>query len=167
MEIITYPNKVLRQRAEKITEFDAALRKLTQGMLKAMHEADGIGLAANQVGVAKRVIIVEIKPKTIANRAKKTGTNYASEFDKIVPTQILVNPVITFASKTKTAAKEGCLSIPSIEVPVARSVAVRVAAQNVSGKPISIKAKGLFARALQHEIDHINGVLIIDYLSKN
>lgn len=167
MKIITYPHKVLRQRAQEVTEFGAPLRKLAQGMVKAMHQADGIGLAANQVGVPQRVIIVEIKPETIAKRAKKTGTNYAGEFDATVPTQILINPVITFTSKTKATAKEGCLSLPKIEVPVTRPVAVRVAAQNLAGKPVKIKAKGLYARALQHEIDHINGVLIIDYLKKS
>ena len=153
-----YPNPSLRTKSDPITEFDNSLRKLADGMLVAMRKAHGIGLAANQVGVGKRVILVEINPGVIKERAKSSG---------IVPLQALVNPQIFRASSDTAVSTEACLSLPKVEVEVERPHAVKVKAQNLSGKPITISAKGLYARVLQHEIDHINGVLIIDYARKS
>ncbi|MFY9484607.1 MAG: peptide deformylase [Patescibacteria group bacterium] len=162
MKIVTYPNPVLRAKSEPIVVFDESLLKLVHGMVAAMQKANGIGLAANQVGVAVRVILVEINREVVAARAKRSGTDYRKLLDRSVPLVALVNPELLRSSKELDTATEGCLSLPEIEVEVARPVACKVRAQTLAGKSITIAAKGLYARVLQHEIDHINGVLIID-----
>lgn len=162
MKIVTYPNPVLRAKSEPIVAFNESLRKLVAGMVVAMRKASGIGLAANQVGVAKRVILVEINRDVVAERAKRSGTDYGKLVDRTVPLVALVNPELVRSSKEVDTATEGCLSLPGIEVEVERPVACKVRAQTLIGKPVTIAAKGLYARVLQHEIDHIKGVLIID-----
>lgn len=153
MKIVTYPNPVLRAKSEPIAAFDEILRKLVVDMVAAMRKGSGIGLAANQVGVAKRMIVVEINHDVVAARAKR---------DQTVPLVALVNPELIRSSKEVDTATEGCLSLPGVEVEVERPVACKVRAQTLAGKSVTIAAKGLYARVLQHEIDHINGVLIID-----
>lgn len=162
MKIVTYPNPVLRAKSEPVVAFDDNLRKLVAGMVAAMRKANGIGLAANQVGAGKRVILVEINRDVVAARAKRSGTDYGKLIDRAVPLVALVNPELVRSSKEVDTATEGCLSLPGIEVEVERPVACKVRARTLAGKSVTIAAKGLYARVLQHEIDHINGVLIID-----
>lgn len=162
MKIVTYPNPVLRAKSEPIVAFDKSLPKLVAGMVAAMRKANGIGLAASQVGVAKQVILVEINRDVVSARAKRSGTDYGKLVDRTVPLVALVNPELVRSSKEVDTTTEGCLSLTDIEVEVERPVACKVRAQTLAGKSVTIAAKGLYARVLQHEIDHINGVLIID-----
>lgn len=152
-DIVTVPNPILRKKAEKVTSFDIELQNLTQKMVNMMRQYDGVGLAAPQMGVSKRIIVVEYDPK---------GDD-KDRADKPFPLTILANPVITKFSKEQVIMPEGCLSLPGIEIDVKRPKEVNVTAQNLEGQSFKIRAKGLLARVLQHEIDHLNGILFTDH----
>ncbi len=148
-EIIKLPDKRLRLVSEPVKRIDAGIRKLVEDMFQTQYDAPGIGLAAIQVGVAKRVVTVDV--------AKK---------DEPRQPRVFINPKITWTSEEKATYGEGCLSIPEICEEVERPVQVKVKYLDLDGKAREIEADGVFARCLQHEIDHINGVLFIDHLSK-
>ncbi|HYI17182.1 MAG TPA: peptide deformylase [Solirubrobacteraceae bacterium] len=137
-----YGDPVLRSRALEIDRFDAALLEEVRRMGRLMHESLGIGLAATQVGVMHRVLV------------------YRVESDG--PIAALVNPVLEWASEETEPLEEGCLSLPGVLVDVERPVHVRVRARDERGEAILIEASGLEARVIQHEIDHLDGVLIVD-----
>ena len=140
LDIRTFGDPVLKTRAAPVESFDESLARLTQDMLATMRDNEGVGLAANQVGRLKRVFVAAI------------------EDDEYV----IVNPVLTDRSETTETAPEGCLSIPGIQVDVERPVSVTVSGQDVSGKPLQLEASDLLARVLQHEVDHLDGVLMLD-----
>ena len=140
LDIRTFGDPVLKTRAAPVESFDESLVRLTQDMLATMRDNEGVGLAATQVGRLKRVFVAAI------------------EDDEYV----VVNPVLTDISETTETATEGCLSIPGIQVDVERPTAVTISGQDVSGKPLQIEAADLLARVLQHEVDHLDGVLILD-----
>ena len=140
LDIRTFGDPVLKTRAAPVESFDESLVRLTQDMLATMRDNEGVGLAATQVGRLKRVFVAAI------------------EDDEYV----IVNPVLTDRSETTETATEGCLSIPGIQVDVERPTAVTISGQDVSGKPLQIEASDLLARVLQHEVDHLDGVLILD-----
>ena len=148
-EIIKLPDKRLRLVSEPVKKIDAGTRKLVEDMFETMYAAPGIGLAAIQVGVAKRVVTMDLSKKE----------------EQRAP-QVFINPEITWASAEKSAYDEGCLSIPEYYEEVARPKAVKVKYLDLDGKEHAIEADGLLATCLQHEIDHINGVLFIDHISK-
>src|ERR671910_3901187 len=137
-----YGDPVLRSRALEVARFDGALRDEVLRMGQLMHESLGIGLAATQVGVMHRVLVY---------RVESEGAIAA-----------LVNPVIEWAGEETESMEEGCLSLPGVLVDVERAVHVRVRAQDERGEPLMIEASGLEARVIQHEIDHLDGVLIVD-----
>jgi peptide deformylase len=147
-EIVTLPEKVLRNKARKVTDFGGDLQTLIDDMVETMREAPGVGLAAPQVGVPLKVIVVE----------------FGDEEDEEAPPKLfsLVNPEIVRASKDFLMGTEGCLSIPGFLGDVERSAHVLVKGQNRNGKPMRLKANGWLARIFQHEIDHLDGVLFID-----
>lgn len=151
-EITTIPEKVLRRKARKVTDFGVDLQTLIDDMVETMREAPGVGLAAPQVGIPLRVIVVE----------------FGDEEDENVPPKLfsLVNPEIVRASKDSITGTEGCLSIPGYLGDVERSTQVLVKGQNRHGKPMRLKANGWLARIFQHEIDHLDGVLFIDRAEK-
>ena len=150
-EIVYMGDPVLRAEAEEITVFDENLRTLVRDMFETMYHADGIGLAAPQIGVSTRVIVVDLRRR---------------DEDDPEPQQVaLVNPVVTWESKELAKQSEGCLSIPGLEDVVQRPVSVRVEGKDPDGNDIVIEADDLFARALQHEIDHIDGILFVDRIS--
>jgi peptide deformylase len=138
----TYGDPVLRSEARPVEVFDDKLREEVERMGALMHDSLGIGLAATQVGVLHRVLV------------------YRVEHDS--PINALVNPVIEWSGGDKETMEEGCLSLPGVHVDVDRPVYVRVRAQDADGEPILIEASGLEARVIQHEIDHLDGVLILD-----
>jgi peptide deformylase len=140
LDIRKFGDPVLKTRAEPVQSFDESLLRLTKDMLATMRDNEGVGLAATQVGRLKRVFVAAI------------------EDDEY----IVVNPVLTDISETTETATEGCLSIPGIQVDVERPTAVTISGQDVSGKPLQIEASDLLARVLQHEVDHLDGVLILD-----
>lgn len=142
-----YGDPVLRQKSGEVTAFDDELRRLAADMHETMHVYRGVGLAANQVGVAQRVIVVDVP---------------IEEDERAIYT--LVNPEITSRSGSESG-EEGCLSMPGIYEDVTRSLNVHVRAHDEHGQPFELDAEGYLARALQHEIDHIDGVLFVDRLS--
>jgi len=148
-EIIKLPDKRLRLVSEPVKRIDAGIRKLVEDMFETQYHAPGIGLAAIQVGVAKRVVTVDLSKKEEAHEPR-----------------VFINPEITWASEEKATREEGCLSIPEYYEDVERPVQVKVKYLDLDGKAHEVEADGLFAICLQHEIDHINGVLFIDHISK-
>src|SRR3954464_2009660 len=142
-----YGDPVLRSRALEIERFDDALVQEARRMGQLMHDAYGIGLAATQVGVMHRLLV------------------YRTELEGTVAA--LVNPVLEWASKEKETSEEGCLSLPGVGVDVERPVHVRVSALDEYGKPLLVEASGLEARVIQHEMDHLDGVLIVDRTSRD
>jgi peptide deformylase len=148
-EIIAIPDKRLRLVSEPIGKIDESVRKLVADMFEAMYDAPGIGLAAIQLGEARRVVTMDL--------AKKD--------DEKAP-QIFINPEITWSSEETNVHEEGCLSIPEYYEEVERPSEVKVKYTDLEGKQHEVHATGLLATCLQHEIDHLNGVLFIDHLSK-
>ncbi|MHB0936970.1 MAG: peptide deformylase [Armatimonadota bacterium] len=139
LQIITYPDPVLLKRASRVERVTPEIRAFTEEMLHAMREDNGVGLAAPQVGVSLRIIVVE------AN-------------DKI---HTLINPQIIASEGTQTGA-EGCLSLPRLYAEVTRAYRVTVTGTNGRGKKITLTGEGLWARAMQHEIDHLDGILFVE-----
>jgi peptide deformylase len=146
--IVKFPDPILQQPAEPVTVFDAELRKLVDDMFTSMYDAQGIGLAAPQIGVSKRLTVIDLSFQ------KKPE-------DKIV----LINPEV-IEIKGKQVEEEGCLSLPEIRDRVVRAAEVKVRAQDADGKPIEVEGTELLARAMQHEIDHLDGILFIFRLSR-
>jgi peptide deformylase len=147
--IITLPDPKLRLVSRKIERIDDSLRRLMDDMIETMHEAPGVGLAAIQVGEPIRLLVVDV--------AKK---------DEPLDPQVLVNPEILWSSEERATYEEGCLSIPEYYAEVERPASVRARALDRDGKLREILAEGLLATVLQHEIDHLDGVLFIDHISK-
>jgi peptide deformylase len=150
-EIITLPNKALRSKARKVTSFDKELQTLIDDMIETMRAAPGVGLAAPQVDVPIRVIVVEFREEQ-------------EEEDDETPPKLytLVNPEIVRAAAEEELGTEGCLSIPGIVGDVERPISVTVKGSNRRGQPVKIKASGWLARIFQHEVDHLNGILFVD-----
>jgi peptide deformylase len=158
-EIRTLPDPVLRKNAKKVAMISSETRRLIEDMVDTMRAAPGVGLAATQVGVSQRVIVVE----------------YADEPDESPPEgapppkpvlYALINPEITRSSRKKVSGIEACLSVPGFAGEVERSEEVVVKGFNAKGSPVRIRAKGWLARIFQHEVDHINGILFVDRAAK-
>jgi peptide deformylase len=137
-----YGDPVLRSRALEVDRFDEALVEEARRMGQVMHDALGIGLAATQVGVMHRVLVYRVEPDA--------------------PVASLINPVLEWASEEKEISEEGCLSLPGVLVDVERPIHVRVTGSDERGDALTIEASGLEARVIQHEMDHLDGVLILD-----
>lgn len=146
LQIELLGSPALREKAEEIGEVDDELRKLIADMFDTMYRAEGIGLAGPQVGVGRRVIVVDVKEGGEQRMA-------------------LINPRVLRLGKEKDKVEEGCLSIPGVSAHVERPTTVVVEALNEKGEKLQIEADGMLARCLLHEIDHLDGVLFIDYLS--
>lgn len=147
-EIVKYPDPVLAKRGEDITEFGEDLKTLVEEMFESMYAAHGIGLAAPQIGLSMRLTVIDVNFKK-------------DPADKLV----LVNPEIV-EREGKQYEEEGCLSLPEIREKVTRAAKVKVRAQNIEGEWFEVEGEELLARAFQHEIDHLDGVLFIDRLSR-
>ena len=147
--IVLLGEEVLREPGVEVEAFDDELRSLVADMQETMYYAEGIGLAAPQIGVSLRVCVLDLR----------------DEDDATAGRWVLVNPVIVESSDEQDKASEGCLSIPEMEEVVARPARVTVRGFDPEGEDVEVEAEGLLARALQHEIDHLDGVLFIDRLS--
>lgn len=147
--IILLPETILREQSAPIERFDDELKRLASDMTETMYDAPGIGLAAIQIGIARRMLVVDV----------------SKDEDNQNP-QVFINPEIVKTSDETSIYDEGCLSIPEYYAEVERPAEITVNYLDLSGKKQSIEADGLMATCLQHEIDHLNGVLFIDYLSK-
>jgi len=146
-EIVKYPDPILLAPTEEVGRIDADVRRLVRDMVETMHAAPGVGLAANQVGVPLRVAVIDL--------------SVGKEPSELL---VLINPQLVSAEGAH-AEEEGCLSIPGITEVVERPLVAEVEALNLDGKTIRVRGEALMARALLHEIDHLNGVLFIEHLS--
>lgn len=149
-EIITVPDPVLKQVAQPVDKVDDKIRAQMDGMLQAMYDAPGIGLAANQVSLLNRVLVMDL-----SNRDEDEEPNPI----------FMANPEIIHESEEMSVMQEGCLSIPKQHADVERPAIVRVKYLDYNGKQAELEAEGLLSHCVQHEIDHLNGVLFVDYLS--
>lgn len=145
-KIFTYPDEVLRGKCEEITSFDGELKALADDMIQTMYQGIGIGLAGPQVGVMQRIIVLDVSEE---------GNNPL----------VLINPEI-YEKEGEIRSDEGCLSIPGFRETIKRNARVILKAQNLDGEELKIEADGLLSRCLQHEIDHLDGILFIDHLSR-
>jgi len=148
-QILTEPNKILREKSLKVEKVDKDLQKLMNDMLETMYAAPGIGLAAIQVGIPKKIIVLDIAPK-----------------DQPRNPMYFVNPEIIEKSKTNSTYEEGCLSVPGQFAEIDRPNKCHIKYLDYYGQQKEIKAEGLLATCIQHEMDHLEGILFIDYLSK-
>ena len=144
-EIRVIGDPVLREHARDVTEFDRGLRKLAKRMIRTMHDAPGVGLAAPQVGVLQRLLVYDVDDDP----------------------RVLVNPVLDEFSDESEESDEGCLSVPGVTMPVERAMSVRVRGLDEYGQPVDFRAEGFEARVIQHETDHLDGVLIVDRTSRS
>lgn len=147
LKIITYGNPVLRKKAEPVKKIDEKIKIIADSMVETMRAQKGVGLAANQVGILEQICVIDIS----------RGEDKNSLF-------VLINPVVS-EKNGKRKFEEGCLSFPEIFGEVERALKIKVNALNLNGEKIELEAENILARVLQHEIDHLNGVLFIDYLS--
>ena len=145
LELHYLGDRVLRQPAKRITKVDDSIRQLAREMLQTMYSSNGIGLAAPQVAVNKQLIVIDCEPDKPEN-----------------PPLILINPQIIGYSPELCKAEEGCLSIPDVFLDVIRPQALEVSYKDEQGKPRKLQANGLLARVIQHEMDHLNGVMFVD-----
>lgn len=148
LEIKKYPDEVLGKKAEQVKEFDDVLQRLIDDMVETMYMAPGLGLAANQVGILKQVMVLDVS----------TGEEESS-------LMVLVNPEIVLM-EGEIESEEGCLSIPEYTTIVKRAEKLKVKCLDRHGEPCEIEGEGLLAKALQHEIDHLNGLLFVDRIGR-
>jgi len=148
-EILVYPDPFLARKAVPVTAVNDRIRALIRDMFETMYSAEGVGLAATQVGVGKRVIVLDVSP-----------------VDEAIPPVAVVNPEIVSRSGSVTGV-EGCLSVPGVQGEVCRAETVEVRGLDEQGNPLRIRAAGILSRALQHEVDHLDGVLFIERVSSS
>lgn len=149
-EIRIFPDPVLRNKTAHVEKIDSSLERLIEDMVVTMHAAPGVGLAANQVGIALQVAVIDLSSRE--NEEQRH------------PLLVIINPEI-LSMEGSITEEEGCLSIPDYAEKVKRAARVKVRAQDRTGKFFEVEAEGLLAKALQHEIDHLNGLLFVDHLS--
>jgi peptide deformylase len=146
-QIRQYPDPVLRMRAHEVDAFDDDLRRLAERMVALMRDARGVGLAGNQVGVLRRIVVMQP--------------------DEEGESVVIVNPVIARTGEERESDEEGCLSLRDVLAPVERSLSVRVEGRGLDGGELSLELEGLAARVAQHEVDHLDGILILDRTTKD
>ena len=147
-KIVYYGDKRLVSDNEDVQEIDDGIRKIVKKMVRTMFKRNGIGLAAPQVGINKRIVVID--------------TSFGEDKDHIL---VLINPQITQKGQETVVMEEGCLSFPELYIPVERSRSISVKAVSLKGEPLQFEATDYFARVIQHEVDHVNGVLMIDRVS--
>ena len=155
LKIVSVPHPALRQQLPNVTTFDSQLRKLADDMVAAMHKANGVGLAGNQVDRPVRMFVYGMD-EPIEYHGKRVDR---------IPTQVVVNPIITTTDDETDIDEEGCLSVPGLYGPVSRATHIRLQAQNLDGSSFEREVSGYEARILQHETDHLNGILFLDKLT--
>ena len=159
LDVVTYGDPVLRRKAEPVTVFDDALRGLAMDMARAMRAANGVGLAAEQVGKTCALCVIDVPPQSDVEEEGGPRLNPG-----VAMPLVLVNPRIT-DKQGEMRGDEGCLSFPALYGPVTRAFEVTVAFQDLSGIARRLTVRGLLSRAVQHELDHLRGVLLIDHFS--
>jgi peptide deformylase len=162
LSIVQYGDPVLRAKGARIDQSDERIRKLAKSMIETMHAANGVGLAAQQVGEPIQLTVLDISQ--VEDRPTEMKVNGEDVDPATMMPLILVNPEVELSRETESGT-EGCLSFPEITGEIDRAKSIRVRAQNLDGEKIDIEATGFLARAIQHEVDHLNGILFIDRMS--
>ncbi len=163
LEILTYPNPLLREVSEKVKNFNAEIKKLADDMLETMYDANGIGLAAPQVGKLYRMLVIDTRPRD-PEKSRYENEDLTELESKLKQPLVLINPEI-INGIGKTTFDEGCLSVPSFFETVERFETVEMKAFDVNGKELRFTTDGLLAICIQHEMDHLEGTLFIDHIS--
>jgi peptide deformylase len=161
-EIVIYGDPVLRKKGKDIVKITDEIRAFAQDMIETMHEAHGVGLAAQQVGEAIQLTVIDVSDTE--NRPSRMWIDGEEVDPKEHMPLILINPQLELSRETEIGP-EGCLSFPEVTADIPRAEHVGVAALDLEGKPVSFEAEGLLSRAVQHETDHLNGILFIDRMS--
>ena len=164
-KILTEPNKILREKSLRVANVDKNIQRLMDDMLETLYAAPGIGLAAIQVGIAKKVIVMDISRSRNDIGRDKDDINKNENKETKKPLYF-VNPEIIWKSEDKFTYEEGCLSLPKQFAEIDRSKQCHIKYLDYNGHPQELRANGLLATCIQHEIDHLEGILFIDYLSK-
>ena len=159
LAILQYGDPILRAKGERIEEIDDRIRELAQDMIETMHEASGVGLAAQQVGEPVQLTVLDVSQ--VEDRPTTMTLNGENIDPKTTMPLVLLNPQIDLGRETEMGT-EGCLSFPEITGEIDRAKSITVRAQNLDGEPIEIETTGFLARAIQHEVDHLDGVLFVD-----
>jgi peptide deformylase len=162
LSILRYGDPVLRTKGQRIEKVDDQIRELAANMLQTMHAAHGVGLAAQQVGEALQLTVLDISQ--VEDRPSTMKLNGEDADPTASMPLVLINPEIELGSQTEIGT-EGCLSFPEITGEIGRAKSVITRAQNLEGEKIEIEASGLLARAIQHEVDHLNGILFVDRMN--
>src|SRR4051812_45556733 len=163
LDIVHFNNPILRKKGAAVTAYNAALKRLSADMIESMHAAQGIGLAAQQIGQALQVSVIDLRP---------TESKFDWEYDGIRPPLelfmplTLVNPEVKAVPDYETVYEEGCLSFPKIHGDVVRPDEITVKFHDVAGHAHTLRCNGLLGRCVQHEVDHLNGILFIDRMEK-
>lgn len=164
LPIITLPDPRLKKKSKPVEKVDDGIKTLMDNMLQTMYKAPGIGLAAPQVGINKRIMVMDVSPRPDLKKYQKEKDKQKI---KVKPNPLqMINPEIIWLSKEKETGQEGCLSIPGFMADITRPKECVVKFTDKNNKIQKLKAKDLLARVIQHEYDHVNGVLFIDHLSK-
>jgi peptide deformylase len=162
LEIVQYGDLVLRAKGKRIEKIDDRVRELAQNMIETMHAANGVGLAAQQVGEPIQLTVLDVSQ--VEDRPTTMKLNGQNVDPATVMPLVLINPEVELRGETESGT-EGCLSFPEITGEIDRAISIRVGAQNLKGEPVEIETSGFLARAIQHEVDHLNGILFIDRMS--
>ncbi len=162
LSILQYGDPVLRAKGKRIDKIDQRIRELAQNMIETMHAANGVGLAAQQIGEPLQLTVLDVSQ--VEDRPTTMKLNGQDLDPQSAMPLVLVNPQIDLAGETEIGT-EGCLSFPEITGEIDRAKSITVRAKNLEGEPIELETTGFLARALQHEVDHLNGILFIDRMS--
>src|SRR5947199_3911662 len=162
LPILQYGDPILRMRGKRLEKIDERIREITQNMIETMHAANGVGLAAQQVGEALQLTVLDVSQ--VEDRPTTMKLNGEDVDPATAMPLVLINPQINLGRETETGT-EGCLSFPEITGEIERAKSITIRAQNLNGEPIEIETRGFLARAIQHEVDHLNGILFIDRMS--
>jgi peptide deformylase len=162
LPILQYGDPILRAKGKRIDQIDDRIRELAESMIETMHAANGVGLAAQQIGQALQLTVIDVSE--VEDRPSTMKLNGQEVDPKTAMPLVLINPEITL-HKATAVGTEGCLSFPEITGEIERAESVAVGAQNLDGERIEFEASGLLARVVQHELDHLNGILFIDRMN--
>ena len=162
LSILQYGDPVLRAKGKRIEKIDRRIRELAQNMIETMHAANGVGLAAPQIDESLQLTVLDVSQ--VEDRPSTMKLNGKSFDPRSAMPLVLINPQIDLGGETETGT-EGCLSFPEITGEIDRAKSITVRAQNLDGESIELETTGFLARAIQHEVDHVNGILFIDRMS--
>lgn len=162
-EILTYPNPILREISKPVTEFDQNLKTLADDMLETMYEANGIGLAAPQIGELKQLVVIDTRPKD--DKGRRYKYDEMTELEKAIPQPLVLINTEIVKGYGSTTFDEGCLSVPTFYDTVKRFEKIDVKTKDLNGNTVEFTVDGLLAICIQHELDHLKGTLFIDHLS--